>query len=122
MRDACLIETGCCLAEGLDGNCLLLTMLAVPQVLVGLRYGEQEGVAGGVARAIVRGIRVYQREVSAHRPGCCRFSPTCSEYGVQAIQLHGARRGLALLGGRLLRCRPGGRRGQDLVPDVSARR
>lgn len=115
LRDACLIDTGCCLAESLDGNCLLLTLLAVPQVLIGPRHGERP-TGGGAAGAIVRGIRAYQREISAHRPGCCRFSPTCSEYGVQAIQRHGARRGLILLGGRLLRCRPGGRRGPDPVP------
>lgn len=115
LRDACLLDAGCCIAESLDGNCLVLTMLTVPQLVAELRR-HGRGSGGGAARMIVGGIRVYQREISARRPGCCRFSPTCSEYAVRAVQVHGARRGLALTVRRLLRCRPGGRRGSDPAP------
>ncbi|MDQ2710229.1 MAG: membrane protein insertion efficiency factor YidD [Actinomycetota bacterium] len=81
--------------------------------------GAAEGVAGGrAAQAIVGAIRIYQREISARRSGCCRMTPTCSEYGAQAVHLHGARRGLGLTVRRLLRCRPGGRRGSDPVPKL----
>jgi putative membrane protein insertion efficiency factor len=61
-------------------------------------------------------IRWYQREVSTRRPAVCRFSPSCSEYAAQAIDRHHAVRGLLLAGRRLLRCRPGGARGDDPVP------
>lgn len=118
LRDFCLIDAGCCIGESLDGNCLVLTVLAVPQLFLQLReVGRDPGSSvGGAARVIVGAIRVYQREISAHRPGCCRFTPTCSEFAVRAVHRHGARRGLALTIGRLVRCRPGGRRGLDPVP------
>ncbi|MEO6654283.1 MAG: membrane protein insertion efficiency factor YidD [Ilumatobacteraceae bacterium] len=46
----------------------------------------------------------------------CRFFPSCSEYGRDAIETHGARRGLWLTVRRLLRCRPFGPSGFDPVP------
>ncbi|HEY1967637.1 MAG TPA: membrane protein insertion efficiency factor YidD [Pseudonocardia sp.] len=118
LRDACLLDAGCCVGEWLDGNCLILAVFALPKLMLALRAPTtQEPVTeGAVAAMIVRAIRVYQREVSARRPGCCRMSPTCSHYAVQAVQRHGAVRGVALTLGRLLRCRPGGRRGHDPVP------
>jgi uncharacterized protein len=51
----------------------------------------------------------------------CRFTPTCSEYAVQAISTHGTRRGVALLARRLVRCRPGGPFGYDPVPPLPER-
>jgi putative membrane protein insertion efficiency factor len=113
LRDACLLETGCCIAESLDGNCLVLTLLAGPQlaaVLGGVRTGRT------TADRLVGAIRIYQREVSARRAPVCRFTPSCSEYAAQALQTHGAARGVRLTLGRLVRCRPGGRRGPDPVP------
>ena len=118
LRDACLLDAGCCAGEWLDGSCLILAVFALPHLMLELRTSmTQEPVTADVlARVIVGCIRVYQREISARRPGCCRMSPTCSHYGLQAVQLHGAARGLALTLRRLLRCRPGGRRGPDPVP------
>jgi uncharacterized protein len=114
LRDACLLETGCCIAESLDGNCLVLSLLAAPQLVAGLRGPWAERPT--VADRLVGAVRLYQREVSAHRPPVCRFTPSCSEYAVQALVGHGAARGSLLALRRLVRCRPGGRRGPDPVP------
>ncbi|NPV04105.1 MAG: membrane protein insertion efficiency factor YidD [Syntrophaceae bacterium] len=51
-------------------------------------------------------IRAYQVIVSPILPRCCRFYPTCSEYTLQAIRLHGPLRGVLLGVRRLLRCHP----------------
>jgi putative membrane protein insertion efficiency factor len=124
LRDACLLETGCCIAESLDGNCLVLTLLTGPQLAAVLLGGAPDRGRPDVARCtvadrIVGGIRVYQREISARRPPVCRFTPSCSEYAAQAVAGHGALRGGLLALRRLVRCRPGGRRGPDPVPAAS---
>jgi uncharacterized protein len=119
LRDACLLETGCCLAEGLGGNCLVTGMLLLPQFVGALIGGGGEAARSPRRRAaagLVRAIRVYQSQISAHRAPCCRFSPSCSHYAVEAIERHGALRGTCLAGRRLLRCRPGGARGSDPLP------
>ncbi|HEY0812577.1 MAG TPA: membrane protein insertion efficiency factor YidD [Pseudonocardia sp.] len=122
LRDSCLLETGCCIGEGLDGNCLVLALLAVPGLVAAFGRPSRYPVAaepapGRVAQRLVAAIRVYQRDISARRAPACRFEPTCSEYGAQALRRHGAARGSVLLARRLLRCRPGGRRGADPVPE-----
>jgi uncharacterized protein len=72
-------------------------------------------------RVMLRVIRSYQRAFEG-RPSPCRFFPTCSEYGHEAIAVHGAGRGLWLTVRRLVRCRPFGPSGFDPVPDRSAPR
>ena len=67
------------------------------------------------ARAILLLIRFYQHLTSG-RPSPCRFYPSCSQYAVEAIDLHGAVRGAFLSLRRLSRCRPLGPHGVDLVP------
>lgn len=69
-----------------------------------------------VARALVALVRAYQ-VVRVGRVSPCRFTPTCSSYALEAIERHGARRGLALTVRRLGRCRPGGPSGYDPVPE-----
>jgi hypothetical protein len=61
-------------------------------------------------------IRFYQRHISASLPPACRFQPTCSHYGYEAIQRHGAIKGWALTLWRLVRCNPFNRGGYDPVP------
>ena len=61
-------------------------------------------------------LRVYKAVLSPLFPAACRFEPTCSMYAMEAVQRHGAVRGLWLAGGRILRCRPGGGGGHDPVP------
>lgn len=54
--------------------------------------------------------------------GGCRFTPTCSEYAIRALQIHGAARGTWLTIRRLLRCHPWGGHGFDPVPGESPSR
>ena len=115
LRDACLLQTGCCVAESLDGNCLVLTLLTGPQLAAVLLRGGR-APRRTVADRLVAAVRVYQREVSARQPPVCRFTPSCSEYAAQALTRHGTTRGGLLALRRLVRCRPGGRRGPDPVP------
>jgi putative membrane protein insertion efficiency factor len=61
-------------------------------------------------------IRVYQQTISRVLPPTCRFQPSCSEYGRQAIEIHGLRRGGLLTLRRLSRCHPFRPGGFDPVP------
>lgn len=62
-------------------------------------------------------IRVYQKTISPGLPGnTCRFYPTCSHYGYQAIYKLGAVKGLFLAINRILRCNPFNPGGYDPVP------
>ena len=61
-------------------------------------------------------IRFYQRYVSPSRPPACRYQPTCSHYGYEAIQRHGVLKGSCLMLWRLIRCHPFSRGGYDPVP------
>ena len=51
-------------------------------------------------------IRVYQLLISPILPPSCRFTPTCSDYTMQAIEKYGPLRGIYLGARRLLRCHP----------------
>ncbi len=51
-------------------------------------------------------IRFYQRQISPAFPPRCRFSPTCSQYALEAIEKYGAGKGGWLAFKRLLRCNP----------------
>jgi len=61
-------------------------------------------------------IRWYQRTISEVTPHRCRFQPTCSEYTAEAVQRHGARRGLWLGIKRIARCHPFSESRYDPVP------
>ena len=61
-------------------------------------------------------IRFYQIVISPIFPPCCRFTPTCSRYGLEAFKKYGFIKGLVLTTKRVLRCRPGGPYGYDPVP------
>ena len=61
-------------------------------------------------------IRFYRKFLSPLKPPTCRFTPTCSQYAIQAIRKHGPIKGLALAVWRILRCNPWGGSGYDPVP------
>ena len=62
-------------------------------------------------------IRLYQLTLSRTLPpNTCRFYPTCSHYGYQAIYKYGAIKGSLMAGWRILRCNPFNRGGFDPVP------
>lgn len=62
-------------------------------------------------------IRLYQRLISPLTPPSCRFVPSCSEYGAQAVLVHGVLKGSLLSIWRILRCHPFTEGGLDPVPD-----
>ena len=61
-------------------------------------------------------IRFYRRVISPLKPPSCRFSPTCSQYAVEALRKHGLIKGLFLSAWRVLRCNPFSAGGSDPVP------
>jgi len=61
-------------------------------------------------------IRFYQRRISPARPPACRFFPSCSQYGYEAIEKHGLLKGGLLTLWRLARCHPFHPGGYDPVP------
>ncbi len=61
-------------------------------------------------------IRGYQRIVSPWLGPVCRYYPSCSHYGYEAISMHGAAKGSLLAAWRVLRCNPWSAGGVDLVP------
>lgn len=61
-------------------------------------------------------IRFYQAAISPYFMPSCRFTPSCSQYGIEAIQKHGAWKGGWLVLKRLSRCHPWGGKGFDPVP------
>ena len=67
-------------------------------------------------------VRLYQRFISPLIGPHCRFTPTCSQYAVEALQKHGAIKGSILAAWRILRCNPFGKAGYDPVPDHFFRR
>lgn len=62
-------------------------------------------------------IRLYQKFISPGLGRNCRFSPSCSQYGIEAIRTHGCVKGLLLTAWRIARCNPLGRWGYDPVPE-----
>ncbi|GHJ45109.1 hypothetical protein Cs7R123_24510 [Catellatospora sp. TT07R-123] len=64
--------------------------------------GPRPGVATRLAENL---IREYQLRISARTPAHCRFTPSCSNYGLEAVRRHGAWTGARMIAQRLLRCR-----------------
>lgn len=63
-------------------------------------------------------FRFYQKAISPLTPPSCRFYPTCSHYGVEALEKHGAIKGLYLTVRRISKCHPFHKGGIDPVPDT----
>ena len=61
-------------------------------------------------------VRFYQVCISPLKPPCCRFTPTCSAYAIEALRKHGPIKGSLLAIWRILRCNPWGGSGYDPVP------
>ena len=67
-------------------------------------------------RLVLAAIRFYQRAISPSLGAGCRYQPTCSHYTYEAVERHGAVRGLWLGARRIGRCHPGHSGGFDPVP------
>jgi hypothetical protein len=65
---------------------------------------------------LIQPIRFYRKFISPLKPPTCRFTPTCSQYAIEAIRKHGPFKGFALTVWRILRCNPWGGSGYDPVP------
>ena len=61
-------------------------------------------------------VRFNQYAISPKLPPRCRYTPTCSQYAVEALQKHGALKGGWLAAKRIGRCHPWGGSGHDPVP------
>lgn len=68
-------------------------------------------------RAVIGLIRFYQKYISPLSPPSCRYSPTCSQYGLEAVERFGVIKGLGLTVWRVLRCNPWTPGGYDPVPE-----
>jgi hypothetical protein len=82
--------------------------------------GALGAVVGAIHRALVAllvaPVRGYQVFLSPLFGGRCRYVPSCSQYAIEALRVHGAVRGAALAAWRVLRCHPWGGHGYDPVP------
>lgn len=66
-------------------------------------------------------VRLYQKFISPLKPPCCRFTPTCSAYAIEAFTKRGFFIGLILTVWRVLRCNPFCKGGYDPVPEKGLR-
>ncbi|CAN5702464.1 membrane protein insertion efficiency factor YidD [soil metagenome] len=69
-----------------------------------------------LTKMMIGSIRFYRKGISPLLPASCRFYPTCSAYGLEAVERYGAARGSWLTARRILRCHPFCRGGYDPVP------
>ncbi len=73
-------------------------------------------------RPLIWLIRFYQKFISSATPPSCKYYPTCSHYGIEAISRFGAIKGSALTIWRILRCNPFSSGGYDPVPEKKPKR
>lgn len=70
---------------------------------------------------VLRALRFYKSHVSPQLPPACRYTPTCSEYAMEAIERRGLMVGSFLAVKRILSCNPFSHGGYDPVPEARAR-
>jgi hypothetical protein len=74
-----------------------------------------------VKALVLAALRFYKRRISPSLPPSCRFTPTCSEYMMEAVEVHGVVRGVWMGTRRILRCNPFTPPGHDPVPPKKER-
>ena len=67
-------------------------------------------------KILIAMIKFYRKYLSPLKSTCCRYTPTCSQYGLEAIEKYGAFKGSLLTAWRILRCNPFSKGGYDPVP------
>ena len=67
---------------------------------------------------MLKSLRFYKRNISPLLPPACKYTPTCSEYAMEAVERFGPVKGGYLAAKRLLRCNPFAKGGYDPVPDA----
>ncbi|TAH19341.1 MAG: membrane protein insertion efficiency factor YidD [Cytophagales bacterium] len=69
-----------------------------------------------LSKILIGAVRSYQLFISPLKPPTCRFTPTCSQYTIEAIRKYGGLKGLRMGLKRMSRCHPWGGSGYDPVP------
>ena len=72
-------------------------------------------------RAVQAPIHVYRKFISPFKPPTCRFYPTCSQYALEAIEIHGVAKGIGLAAKRIGKCHPFHPGGFDPVPPAKSK-
>ncbi|MBE5886307.1 MAG: membrane protein insertion efficiency factor YidD [Lachnospiraceae bacterium] len=67
-------------------------------------------------KILIAMIKFYRKYLSPLKSTCCPYTPTCSQYGLEAIEKYGAIKGSLLTAWRILRCNPFSKGGYDPVP------
>lgn len=67
-------------------------------------------------------VRFYQAAISPYTPSACRYTPTCSSYTIEALQIHGLFKGGWLAIKRIGSCHPWGGHGYDPVPEKETKK
>ena len=75
-----------------------------------------------IGKILIKLIELYRKNISPLKIPCCRFTPTCSAYAIEAIQKRGAFVGTLLSIWRILRCNPLCKGGYDPVPEKRAKK
>ena len=86
------------------------------------RCGSSAGGSSSFAAwMLIKAVELYRRFISPLFPPCCRFTPSCSAYAIEALRKRGFWAGSCLTVWRLLRCHPFCRGGYDPVPEKMAK-
>lgn len=72
--------------------------------------------------AIIALIKFYRKNISPRKIPCCRFTPSCSAYAIEAVEKHGCIKGIYLAVRRILRCNPLCEGGYDPVPEKKSKK
>ena len=101
---------------GLKARRVKQSRLITDEMLRGTKtpFGGQKVM---IKRPLMLFIYIYKKFISPVLPRVCRFYPSCSGYAYDAIELHGASKGVLLAVLRILRCHPFNPGGYDPVPD-----
>lgn len=75
-----------------------------------------------LVEALLLPVRFYRHFISPLTPPSCRYTPTCSQYAIEALQKHGPIKGIYLSAKRILSCHPWGGSGYDPVPEPTSKR
>ncbi len=103
------VRSGSSAARRLDGGMAAPRLFPRPTTLLGWLQAPLTWLS-------ILLIRLYQLVISPGLPSSCRFAPSCSAYTLEAVQRHGALRGIWLGARRLVRCHPWHPGGYDPVP------
>ena len=77
---------------------------------------HEDGIVFKMKKFLIVGIRFYQKYLSPLKRTKCPYIPSCSQYGLEAIEKYGAVKGSLLAVWRILRCNPFSKGGFDPVP------